>query len=164
MSMSKKRDLSKGSDYQKDLEINKDALDEECLNQPSLFLHYAYMANKAEVDREKVKRKRDVVYAIVDKEIRDAFEQSGEKFTEAKIKSLVVTHERIAEVEGEYLDALEDAKILASTRDAFEQRKKSIELLCSLYGLGYFSQPRSKSITDIKSDAVNKKINKKARQ
>ena len=151
-------------DFQSDLTIDKNHLDDECLEQPGKYLKYAELLVEAEEERDKLKRKRDVVYAEVEERVRAEAEDSGEKLTEAKVKAKVVIDKVVAGVEDELLKATTKAKLLAVGVEAFQQRKKSIEQLCSLYGLGYFAQPKGKAVTETKSKMISEKLNTKKKK
>ena len=139
-------------------------MDDECLEQPAKYLKYAEMRVEAEEERDKLKRKRDVVYAEVEERVRAEAEDYGEKLTEAKVKAKVVIDDAVNAVEGELLKATTNAKMLAVGVEAFQQRKKSIEQLCSLFGLGYFSKPKGKGVTETKSKMINEKLNSKKKK
>lgn len=151
--------------YVKDLEIDKNHLDDECLEQPGRYLFWAEKLVDAEDERDRLKRKREVVYAEAEERIRIEADVSGEKITEAKVKAKVVLDAEVDKVESEYIEACKKAKLMSVAVEAFQQRKKSIEHLVSLYGLGYYSQPnggtREKTV---KSKVVEKLNTKKERR
>jgi hypothetical protein len=150
--------------YAKELTIDLNALDTESIEQPARFMEYALLAIDAEDERDRTKRKREVVYAEVEERIRAIAAANGEKTTEAAIKAKVTMDEDIEAVEMEYLVSIKRAKVLNAAVSAFEQRKKSLEQVCNLYGLGYFSQPRSTGVTNAKSDYAKSKLQSKMKR
>jgi len=150
--------------YAKELTIDLNALDTESIEQPARFMEYALLAIDAEDERDRTKRKREVVYAEVEERIRAIAAANGEKTTEAAIKAKVTMDEDIETVENELLVSIKRAKVLNAAVSAFEQRKKSLEQVCNLYGLGYFSQPRSTGVTNAKSDYAKSKLQSKMKR
>lgn len=150
--------------YAKELTIDLNALDTESIEQPARFMEYALLAIDAEDERDRTKRKREVVYAEVEERIRATAAANGEKTTEAAIKAKVTMDEDIETVENELLVSIKRAKVLNAAVSAFEQRKKSLEQVCNLYGLGYFSQPRSTGVTNAKSDYAKSKLQSKMKR
>lgn len=150
--------------YAKELAIDLDALDMESVEQPARFLEYALLAIDAEDERDRIKRKREVIYAEVEETIRKTAVVNGDKITEAGIKAKVTTADEVEAVEQEFLAASKRAKVLNAAVSAFEQRKKSLEQVCSLYGMGYFSQPRTPGATDAKAKIAKAKLQTKMKR
>lgn len=142
--------------YQKALQIDVNALDIESIEQPAKFMEFALLSIDAEDERDRVKREREVVYAEAEERIRINAAANDTKLTEAMVKAKVTVDKDVEAVEQKYLQAIKKAKILNAAVSAFEQRKKAVEQICNLYGLGYFSQPRTGS--DAKSKMAKEKL------
>ena len=145
--------------YARELEIDVNALDTESVEQPARFLEYALLAIDAEDERDRIKRKREVIYAEAEERIRKVAAVNGDKLTEAMVKAKVTVDGDVDAVEAELLAASKKAKVLNAAVSAFEQRKKSLEQVCNLYGLGYFSQPRTG--TNAKTKIASEKLKAK---
>jgi hypothetical protein len=130
------------SDYEKDLKINEMHLDSEWLEQPSKYVRYAKKYAKADIQSLRSKENVEIVEAELDSMHRKDLELSGQKFTEAKIKSLIKQDAKYQKAVNTYLEDLEEAKILKGAVIAFEHRRSSLEDLVKLYLSGYFSAPK----------------------
>lgn len=130
-------------DYTADLEIERDALDEEWLHQPNRYMYYAHQLAEAQRDADLAEEHLDVVRAEVDHEIRKDPESFGlEKVTEAGVKAKLPLQEKYRKALKRYIDCKYEAGLLASAVRAFDQRRAALENLVKLQGQGYFSQPR----------------------
>lgn len=150
--------------YEKDLAIDKNHLDDECLEQPAKYLYWAEKLVDAEDEKEKLKRKKDVVYAEAEERVRIEADLNGDKITEAKVKAKVILDSEVEQIETEYTAACKKAKLMSVAVEAFHQRKKSIEQLVQLYGLGYYSQPNGGTKEKAAKAKVVESLNKKERR
>ena len=129
--------------YEKEVEINPNALDIEWLQQPSLFLKYSEAAAEARRDLDLAKERLDVIRAQIDKEIREDPEKFGvKKITEAVVSNTIVVQEKYRQVYQEYVDLKYQADLLTRVVSAFDQRKSALENLVRLYGQSYFAGPQ----------------------
>ena len=158
-------------DYEKEIEIDPEALDIEWLQQPVLFLKYSEAAAQARKEVDFAKEKLDVVRARLDKSIREAPEQYGvKKITEAVVANTVLTQDEYREAYKEMVNAKYQADLLTKVVQAFDQRKSALENLVRLYGQGYFSgpqEPRDINIEwekRIKDKVVQGKIRRRMRR
>lgn len=153
------------SDYVKDLEIDKNALDWEWQRQSGLFLKYAEEAANANWLRDQAKENIEVIKSEVYKEVLEDPETFGvSKTTGDAIKAAIATDPRVQEVTQNYLKLKNEAEIFNSAKQAFEHKKSALEHLAKLYLSGYWSSPRitedaKKEVVKEKSNVVRKKLN-----
>jgi hypothetical protein len=147
-------------EYKKDLEINKNALDNEWLSQPNLFFKYAKESAKADADAKRAKENLEVVDAELYLSIKRKADSTGDKTTEAGIKSQILNSDEHKKASDDLNNALEESKLLSLAVEAMNQRKYALENLVRLHLAGYYSSP-----SDIEGDgttekAVSKKTDK----
>ena len=133
--------------YQEDLKIDKNALDEEWLRQPSLFAFYSEQAIEAEDERDRVNEKMTLIEAQLGSAIRKNPHEFGihDKVTEGAIKEIIIQHPTKIEVTSAHLDAVKKAKILSVAKIAFDHKKKALEKLTDLFLQNYWSRPADNS-------------------
>ena len=142
--------------YEQDILIEEDALDIECLNQPSLMLKYCRL--KAELDKNEdlARDNRDLIRSEIDKEVREDPEKFGiGKLTEGAITSVVLSDERYGKANQDYINAKFEAKVAAGAVRSFDQRKNMLETLAKLHGQQYFAGP--KTPRDLSYEALKRK-------
>jgi hypothetical protein len=128
-------------DYQKDIKIDDSALDIEWLGQAELMLKYAQHSAKMRMELDKTKQDLDIAKAESDKEIRNNFNKSGEKFTETVVANAILIHPNYKLAYETYLTAKYEADMAQAAVNAFEQRKSALENLVRLFGQQYFAGP-----------------------
>jgi len=129
-------------DYEKDININPDALDVEWLNQPSLMLKYCKALAEERKRSDLLKEKVDVARAELDKDIRtnpDKFDI--EKITETAVQNTIITQGAYKEAFNIYIDSKYRVEICTAAVRAMDQRKDSLEQLVKLFGQQYFAGP-----------------------
>ena len=130
-------------DYQKEIEIDPDALDVEWLGQPSLFMKYSEACALARKKMDRAKEHLEVTRAELDKEIRsdpEKFEVA--KVTESAISSAITVHSTFRNASALFIEAKYEFDVLSRAVQAFEQRKTALENLVRLNGQGYFASPK----------------------
>lgn len=128
--------------YHQDVEINRNALDEEWEHYPSTYLLWMERAIEADILKAHLEDQLEVMEAQLGKEIREnplAFGISG-KTTEKAIADTVICHTRYREVKLAYLDSLKQAKLLNAAVKAMDRKEKSLEWTSSLIFKGYNRQ------------------------
>ncbi|MFP4025827.1 MAG: hypothetical protein ACLFVR_14985 [Thiohalospira sp.] len=131
-------------DYEKDVHINENDLDLECLEQPSLMLKYSKHLEYLKKERDRIKEKVDLVRAGLDKDIRttpEDFDIYG-KITEAVVSAAILIQPEYKKVMEEYLNAKYEAGVAQGVVSAIDARKTMLELLVKLHGQSYFAGPR----------------------
>lgn len=130
------------NEYEEDVSIDGDALDQEWLNQPSLMMKYCRIVAEANKRVDETKEMLDVVRAGLDKDIRRHPEHYDvDKVTEAGISSIIIVQESYTEAMGEYLQVKYEAEMAKAAVRALEHKKDALENLVRLYGQNYFSGP-----------------------
>ena len=143
-------------DYQEDLKIDKNALDEECMKQPSLYEKYSSISADALSDRDVKKLRVEEIRAQIDREIRQKALNSGAKVTEKQIESEVTLDSRLKEVTNEYLEAKKVAETTQIIKESFQQKKDMLKVLADLYISNYFSTVESKNEKDFQKEGIRK--------
>ena len=146
--------------YEKDLEINPEALDVEWLNQPMLFMKYSALLAEARKELDFTTDRLEVVKAETDFAIRKSPEiylGEGVKLTETSIKNGILKDRKVREVQDSMLEIKNNVDILTAAVRAFDHRKKALENLVMLHGQQYFAGPKTprnlKSESDIFKEA-----------
>ncbi len=120
------------------LQIDKDALDDEIVQQPSLFYRvsetYVQVASKRDALKEQLAR----VDAELDAEVRDDLDKSDAKVTEAIVKNQVQCSLRHEQAFKAYLAAKEEADLLTAMKEAFHMRGYMLRDLVQLHVANYF--------------------------
>jgi len=145
-------------DYRKDLEINKHALDDECLRQPMLFAKYSELYTEAIHQRDVAKRKIEEVYSRLDSKYRSQFIEKGAKFTEKVIETLVNSDEGYRQVYKEYLETKKTSETFGNLKESFHQKKSMLELMCKLYLSNYYADIEVKEMEDQAMRGVRKQL------
>ena len=139
-------------DYEKDLQIDQDSLDQEWVYQPQLFFRYAREQVEAKARADAAKERVDVVKAELDGEVRAALQAAGGKMTEAMVSAEIIQHHKYRTAMTEYMETAEEAGLLTAAVRAMDQRKSALENLVRLHGQEYFSAPREDPIPDGEQD------------
>ena len=157
--------MSGAINYKEDLAIDPDKLDEEWLRQPQLYQKYAEELENAERVKVEEKQRFEVVQAELDRDIRDDPQQFsvGEKMTEAVVKNTILLQEKYKNAQEKYNEAVHNVNILRVAVESFDQKKKSLENLVTLYIGKYFAGPKEprileggKRLLDEKKDEVSR--------
>jgi len=152
--------------YSKEVSIDKNNLDEECVQLPS---QYEYWANKEErhrSDYEILITKRRVVKATTSlalrsmslKEINTKFKTKLVKLTEQAYQDLVYIHIDVIKVTKERDEAHSEYAVAKAARQSFEKKKAMLEYLTSLHGQGYFIRVKGKKFKEYQQRALREKL------
>jgi hypothetical protein len=130
--------------FKNDLTLDKHNLDQCALTQPELYSEWACKWADAVDIRDRSKDKLSLVRSECDTEIRSTPSEFGwakadKAPTEAFISSAICGHPNFVSANEEYLTACHEVNILSVAKEAFEQRRKMIEVLVQLYVSSYFS-------------------------
>ena len=131
------------SEYQSDLMINEYALEIECADQPQKFMRWAERFAQALFERDKAKQDLKVVIAETNLGVRNQEPENYglSKWTENAIQSVLDKHPDILAAENRYIEAVRDAELLRSAKDAFQDRKYQLINLVSLRNAQYYGDP-----------------------
>jgi len=129
-------------DYEKDIQIDCDALDVEWLDQPGLMMKYARYAAEMRMEADNEKEALDLIKAGLDREIRTDPEKFGiNKITESVILNTIIIQPRHVKANDIYIQARYESEVARGAVAAIEQRKTSLENLVKLHGQKYFAGP-----------------------
>lgn len=153
------------NNYEKDMYIDHDALEVECLDQPAKMVKYSTMLAEARRDRDQAKETLELEYAKIDKHVRtDPQSFNLEKATEGAIRGAVLQDKRYIQAQNIYNDANYEVGVLQGVVAALEQRKSMIEGLIKLHGQQYFAGPHVphdiNELREQKQQRTNSRINK----
>lgn len=123
--------------WETDLEIDRDALDQEWLDQPTKYARICRLA--AESKREAFRAEENV--KIVRSELILEARTRGEAKNAGQEEAYYRTHPRHKAAKEEWINAQFEADVLNSAQFAFSQRKDALENLVRLHGQDYFSSP-----------------------
>lgn len=138
------------AEFRRYLQIDKLALDDEIIRQPSLFFEVSEAYAEAAVDRDGLKEYLITIDAQLDAKIRA--ELGDAKATEAMIKGRIQTDKEHQSAVNDWLTAKAKADQLGALKEAFQQRSYMLRDLVSLHTANYFEQSAIRS--DAASDAV----------
>ena len=138
--------------------IDQAHLDKECIQLPTHYIRFAYMAAEAKRDVDESKAALDVVQADTAKSVRATPAKYGiEKLTESAVSAAVLVTPEYQHALKVHQKALHAHRMSEAVVWALEHKKRSLTLLVELYGLGYFS--------DVKISAKGKEaVQKMSRQ
>ncbi len=131
-------------DYERDIQIDPNALDVEWLEQPDLMRKYAKYAADVKRVMDETKERLDVTKAKLEMEIRTYPANFGlEKVTESAIQSTIILQESYQELSKEYIQAKYEYDVATAVLRALEQRKSALENLVKLLSVSYFAGPQT---------------------
>jgi len=141
-----------------DLDIDKNNLDEEWLNQPALYGTYALLAASARQSYDEAKVALDVTKAEVDKAIRNNPEDFGlSKLTESVINTTIPAQEAYKIAMKEVIEAKHHLDILIAMVSALDHRKTALSKLVDLLLADYFSKPMASEEAKEMTDQMEKR-------
>jgi hypothetical protein len=129
--------------YEKDIQINDQALDIEWLEQPSKMMRYTRHSTDMNRALDQAKQDLDIANAEVDHKIRknpDKFLVEG-KITVDSVKAAILVHPDYQKAYTKFLEAKYEYDMAQGAVRAFEQRKSALENLVKLYQSNYFAGP-----------------------
>lgn len=128
--------------FKDDLVIDQYALDTEWMNQPLLYAEWAEKAVDAAFEFDKAKQRLEIVSIELEKDIRSNPEKYGiSKVTEGSVASELSYRISQKSESNEVLEAKRNQKMMEVARESFDQRKKALENLTSLFLSKYYAEP-----------------------
>jgi uncharacterized protein YlaN (UPF0358 family) len=109
-----------------DVKIDHSDLHNEFIRQPELTAAYGFLMAEAEREEKLVEFQLDRLYAVLDKQVRVEFEQSGEKTTETKIRNSVITHPEYQRVKLELIEAHKNKQLFKATCNALSHKLQAL--------------------------------------
>lgn len=113
----------------KDTLINPNNVLNELLGLSSIFARYGLLVAKARIQRDGFKSRRNLLAAILEKNIRDAAIEAEEKMTNPQVASKVTGDRRMVEAE---LSLNEAAAVLAACTEARDAVKVKRDMLVQI--------------------------------
>ena len=139
------------------LKIDRFKLEEELIKQPSLFFDIAVKCADKISERDKLKEEKDRVWAKEYLKNKSIPGPDGKYPTDATSKALTDASDEYSDAINEYFQAKEDADILYSLREAFQERATMLRELCSLWTTGYY-QDMSINKSDEKINEIKERM------
>jgi len=156
--------------YQKELEIDLERLEENLTDQPQLVMKYGELWAEKTAERDRAKENLSVVEAELDGYARaNWIDISDTKMTEKSILGYVLNEDKRKSAMEELINITEETNILSVAKVAFEHRKKALEGLVSLFIANYYADPKiaKRDIDEVKStgrkDFQQEELNKNPR-
>lgn len=125
------------------LDIDEYQLDEEWIDQPKQYHHWAVELADAQLVLDTAKTDLELVKAELDGGVRADFLDAGKKVTEKVVENTIIQQVEYERSTKELNKARHDFNITKAAVDALDQRKKALEKLVDLQGRDYFSEPTS---------------------
>jgi hypothetical protein len=128
-------------EYKERLKIDKNALDDEVVEQPELFWHVSNEFALAVSQRDSKKESYQRIHAILSRDLRKEIEdKEGKKPTEAAISAAIERHVDYKTRRDEYLHSAFRAQSWKALMESFEQRGHMLKQLVTLFGSNYFQR------------------------
>ncbi len=151
-------------DFQKDLSINKYKLDEECISHASRYAYYAEAGAIAKTNVSEAKDKLEFITAEANLRIRKNLTDSGQKFTEAMVASMLTMDSEVEKAKKELRDAETVFARLQVAVNAMDARRSELDNLVKLYVAGYYSVADGagvkKTINENTANDIRRNLNK----
>ena len=129
-------------DFEKDINIDEQALDVECLEQPRITLQYAKWVADMERKKDRAKERVEVMKAELDRDIRNNPDKYGlTKITEGAVQNTIILQPEYREAQEAYIEAKHESDIAKAAMRAVDTKKAALENLVKLFGLSYFAGP-----------------------
>lgn len=106
-----------------------DDLDKEYREQAAFYAFFVNEMSRVGKDHELAVKKRDLIYAEADEFFRKEFKDTGEKFTEGVIRSLVLQDEEYGIVLEDEIEAKYQHNVMKGVVRAMEQRSYMLNSL-----------------------------------
>ena len=152
-------------DFQKDLTINKYKLDEDCISHASRYAYYAEACSLAKSNVSEAKDNLDYVMAEANIRIRKNLSESGQKFTEAMVSSMLTLDSEVDQAKSELRNAEVVFGRLQVAVNAMDARRSELDNLVKLYVAGYYSVADGagvkKSINENVASDIRRNLSKK---
>lgn len=125
--------------YRRLLKIDKHAIDEELMRQPTLYRevgdHYTLAVSQKDQAEAELKR----IAATLDREIRDNMDPGEKKITEAGILAEIQTHADHRRQQRKIAYWRETASFWLNLKESFHQRSYMLREMTGLWISGYFA-------------------------
>lgn len=122
------------------VQIDKLALDKECIRLPGDYLKFAHLSADAKRDLDDAENELKVISAEISRDIRANPEGFGlPKVSEDGIKSMTILQKNHQKALAQITELRHKSELYQGVVWALEHKKRSLTLLVELHGLGYFA-------------------------
>ncbi len=130
--------------YEKDINIDAQALDVEWLKQAELMRIYASHSALCKKEVDEAKEQLEAGRAEIEMDIRKAPETYGlGKITESAVSSTILLQEKYRELVKKYNEAKYENDMAVAAVRAVDQKKTALENLVQLLKASYFAGPKA---------------------
>lgn len=133
------------------LKISKSLLDDEIVQQPSLFYEVSSAYVDAVAERDALKEQLTLADAKLDGEVRERAEKDDEKVTEAIVRNRIQTHKKHEAAFAAYMQAKTQADKLQAMKESMASRAYMLRDLVQLHMANYFE---TSSVKDQRADRM----------
>lgn len=148
-------------DYEKDLYIDKDSLEECLVEQPELYAKWSKAWADAVKERDHAKENLSIVKADLDMKIRKSWDILGfdKKPTDMAITTWICAQNEYRKANFLLIQSTHAVNVLEAAKWAFQHRKDSLDNLVRLFLSNYYSDSKAvgKEARDMLSDMRQKK-------
>ncbi len=117
----------------------------ECQRQSSYYLEVCDLLADANEHKSKCKKHLDYIYHYLYAKVQSSWRKYfKEKPTIDATKAWVFTNKKYLKAQDKYFKASKEVDRLIGVRSSLDHKKKSLELVISLYNSGYWSEPHLK--------------------
>lgn len=135
--------LGKLTDYERQLKIDKDDLDNELIGQPGEYYRIAKEVALTVSWRDEAKMLRDEAYAEADVDVRADMEKTDTKIVEANVKAQCELDDDVKVAKRTYLKHVDLVKRWEALEEAIKGRGYALKDLVALHVSGWYQQEGS---------------------
>ena len=131
--------------YEKDLHIDRDSLEECLVKQPELYAKWSTVWADATQERDRSKENLNIVRAELDMKVRKSWEILGfdKKPTDMAITTWICAHEKYRRANFELIRETHAVNVLESAKWAFQHRKDALDNLVKLFLSNYYADSKA---------------------
>ena len=131
--------------YEKDLHIDKDSLEECLVEQPELYAKWSIIWADATQERDHAKENLNIVKAELDMKIRKSWDILGydKKPTDMAITTWICAHDKYRKANFELIQKTHAVNVLEAAKWSFQHRKDALDNLVKLYLNNYYSDSKA---------------------
>ena len=132
-------------DYEKDLHIDKDSLEECLVEQPELYAKWSNIWAEATRERDQAKENLNIKKADLDMKVRKSWDILGfdKKPTDMAITTWICAHGEYREANSELIQATYAVNVLDAAKWSFQHRKDALDNLVKLYLNNYYADSKA---------------------
>lgn len=148
--------------YEKDINVDPNALDTGWLRQAELMRRYATHAANMKKEMDMAKERLDIGKAQIEMDIRKAPEKYElVKVTEGAIQSTILLQGEYQELSQAYIEARYENDVAIAAVRAVDQKKTALENLVRLLSVSYFAGPQTpRDISHLWEEEIKEKERK----